>query len=150
MRTLAEPANGSTFRRMSEWSKLHSAYIIYGFAELSDKIYNSAALIAPDGLVGIYRKVHLFDRENLLFAPGNLGFPVFKLPMGNVGIMICFDWMYPESARSLALKGAQIIAHPANLVLQHCPDAIVTRCLENRVFIATADRVGNEERGELN
>ena len=61
--------------------------------------------------------------------------------------MICFDWIYPESARSLALKGAQLIAHPANLVLPNCPDAMVTRCLENGVFTATADRVGEENRG---
>ncbi len=63
--------------------------------------------------------------------------------------MICFDWIYPESARSLALKGAQLIVHPANLVLPNCPDAMVTRCLENRVFTATADRVGEENRGEV-
>ncbi len=61
--------------------------------------------------------------------------------------MVCFDWIYPESARTLALKGAQLIAHPSNLVLPHCPDAMVTRCLENRVFAATANRVGREDRG---
>jgi predicted amidohydrolase len=60
--------------------------------------------------------------------------------------MICFDWRFPETARTLALKGADIIAHPANLVLKHCPDAMITRCLENGIFIATADRVGQEER----
>jgi predicted amidohydrolase len=61
----------------------------------------------------------------------------------------CFDWIYPESARSLALKGAQLIAHPANLVLPYCPDGMVTRCLENRIFTATADRVGDENRGGI-
>ncbi len=91
--------------------------------------------------------MHLFDRENLFFAPGSLGFPVFDLPFGKVGMMICFDWIYPESARTLALKGTQLIAHPSNLVLPHCPDAMVTRCLENRVFAATANRIGREERG---
>jgi predicted amidohydrolase len=135
---------------MSEWTKKHSCYVVYGFAEQADRIYNSAALVGPEGIIGIYRKVHLFDRENLFFAPGNLGFPVFNLPIGKVGIMICFDWIYPESARSLALKGAQLIAHPANLVLPNCPYAIVTRCLENRLFTATADRVGEENRGGVN
>jgi 5-aminopentanamidase len=147
LRSMAEPANGATFLALSAWAKKHFCYIVYGFAEQADNIYNSAALIGPDGMVGIYRKVHLFDRENLFFAPGNLGFPVFDLPVGKIGIMICFDWMYPESARSLALKGAQLIAHPANLVLPYCPDAMRTRCLENRVFTATADRVGEEKRG---
>jgi predicted amidohydrolase len=97
--------------------------------------------------VGLYRKVHLYNRETLFFTPGNLGFPVFDLPFGKVGMMICFDWIYPEGARSLALQGAQLIVHPSNLVLPHCPDAMVTRALENRVFTATADRVGRESRG---
>ncbi|MCX6121492.1 MAG: hypothetical protein NTX44_07715 [Ignavibacteriales bacterium] len=147
LRKLAELADGATFRTMSEWTTKHSCYVVYGFAEQADKIYNSAALVGPDGIIGIYRKVHLFYRENVFFTPGNLGFPVFDLPFGKVGIMICFDWMYPESARSLALKGAQLIVHPANLVLPNCPDAMVTRCLENKVFTATADRVGEENRG---
>ena len=60
--------------------------------------------------------------------------------------MICFDWRFPETARSLALQGAEIIAHPSNLVLPHCPQAMITRCLENRVFAITADRVGDESR----
>ena len=146
VRGFAESADGQTFQNIHEWAKKHTCYVVYGFAEQADKLYNSAALVGLEGLVGIYRKVHLFDRENLFFDPGNLGFPVFNLPFGKIGMMICFDWMYPESARSLALKGAQLIAHPANLVLPNCPDAMVTRCLENRVFTATADRVGEEKR----
>lgn len=61
--------------------------------------------------------------------------------------MICFDWFYPEAARALALQGADIIAHPSNLVLPHCPESMVTRCLENRVFSITANRIGSEARG---
>jgi predicted amidohydrolase len=64
-------------------------------------------------------------------------------------MMICFDWIYPEAARTLAIKGAQLIVHPSNLVLPYCPDAMVTRCLENRIFAATADRVGRENRGSF-
>ena len=112
-------------------------------------IYKSATLIGPDSMLGIYSKVQLFDREKLFFAPGNLGFPVFNLPFGKIGIMICFDWIYPENARSLMIKGAQLIAHPANLVMPHCPDAIVIRCLENSVFTATADRIGEKKGAEL-
>ena len=62
--------------------------------------------------------------------------------------MICFDWRFPETARNLALMGADLIAHPSNLVLTHCPQAMITRCLENRVFAITADRVGMENRLE--
>ena len=144
---LAEPVLGFTFERVAEFAKKRSCYVAYGFAENADRMYNSAALVGPEGLVGTYRKVHLYYREKLFFASGNLGFPVFELPFGNVGVMICFDWMYPESARTLALKGAQLIVHPSNLVLQYCPDAMITRCLENRVFAATANRVGRESRG---
>jgi predicted amidohydrolase len=64
-------------------------------------------------------------------------------------MMICFDWIYPEAARTLALKGAQLIVHPSNLVLPHCPDAMITRCLENRIFAATVNRVGKENRGGI-
>ena len=61
--------------------------------------------------------------------------------------MICFDWLFPESARTLTLLGADIICHPANLVLPNCQKAMVTRSLENGVFTITANRVGTESRG---
>lgn len=149
VKALAEPADGLTFLTLSKWAKNHTCSIVYGFAERADKIYNSSALLGPDGLIGVYRKVHLFYRENIYFATGNLGFPVFDLPIGKVGMMVCFDWLYPESTRSLALKGAQLIAHPANLVLPYCPDGMVIRALENKVFTATANRVGEENRGGI-
>lgn len=146
---LAEPIEGPTGQAIAEFSHRNSCYVAYGFAEKSDHVYNSAALIGPGGHIGLYRKIHLYYRENLFFAPGNLGFPVFDLPFGKVGMMICFDWFYPESARTLALRGAQLIIHPSNLVMPYCPDAMVTRCLENRVFAATADRIGRENRGGI-
>ncbi len=150
VQSLAEETDGPTFRSMTAVAGKKRCTIAYGFAERAphgSQLYNSAALVGSGGLVGLYRKVHLFYRENLFFAPGDLGFPVFRLPWGVVGMMICFDWYFPESARSLALGGAEIIAHPSNLVLPHCPEAMKTRCLENKVFAATADRVGVEDRG---
>ena len=150
VKEFAESSDGLTYKNIYRWARQNKSYVVYGFAEKADAIYNSSALVGPDGLIGIYRKVHLFDRENIFFAPGNLGFPVFDLPFGKVGMMICFDWIFPESARSLAMKGAQLIAHPANLVLPYCPDAMVTRCLENHVFSATANRAGEENRGGIN
>jgi predicted amidohydrolase len=145
--TLAERTDGPTFQALHAFAERRSCHIAYGFAEKADGFYNSSSLIGPSGLIGLYRKVHLFDRETLFFKPGNLGFPVYDLPFGRVGMMICFDWIYPESARTLAIRGAQLIIHPSNLVLPYCPDAMITRCLENRVFAATADRVGRENRG---
>jgi len=146
---LAESAEGPTEKAVAGFAKKKACFVIYGFAERADRLYNASAFVGPDGLIGIYRKVHLFNRENLFFAPGNLGFPVYETPHGIIGMMICFDWIYPESARTLMLRGAQLIAHPSNLVLPFCPDAMVTRCLENRIFAVTADRVGTEARGDV-
>lgn len=148
-KALAEESNGPTMRSFAAFAKEHSCHVVYGFAEKSGNFYNSSALVGPSGLIGLYRKIHLFYRETLFFTPGDLGLPVFDLPFGKLGMMICFDWMFPEAARTLALKGAQLLAHPSNLVMPYCPDAMVTRCLENRVFAATANRTGEEDRGGL-
>jgi len=120
--TFAETSSGRTFQSIAEFAEQKNCYVAYGFAEKADKIYNSSVIVGPKGLIGLYRKVHLFYREKLFFSAGNLGFPVFDLPFGKVGMMICFDWIYPEAARTLTLKGAQLIVHPSNLVLPYCSD----------------------------
>ena len=111
------------------------------------RLYNTAILVSPQGHVATYRKVHLFNEENLWFTPGDKGFEVYDIGSCKLGIMICYDWIFPESMRVLALKGAEVICHPANLVLPFCQDAMITRCLENRVFAITANRTGTEQRG---
>ncbi len=125
--------------------------IVYGFAErCGDVIYNSCALVNPNGSQHLYRKTHLFNREKLFFAPGDTGLQVFEAKGGvKIGLMVCFDWQFPEAARTLALKGAQIICHPSNLVLPWCQQAMLTRSLENRVFSLTANRIGTEGREGL-
>jgi len=121
--------------------------IVAGIAERDgNHIYNSAVVVNSKGYLGKYRKIHLFDTEKNCFDRGNLPLSVFDIGSARIGVMICFDWRFPESTRTLALAGADLIAHPSNLVLPHCPEAIITRCLENRVFIVTADRIGTEER----
>ena len=124
-----------------------NTYLIAGLVEIDDdRIYNSSITVGPEGFIGRYRKIHLFDTEKACFHSGTEAPPVFNLNGTKVGVMICFDWRFPEIARSLALNGAEIIAHPSNLVLPHCPQAMITRCLENRVYAITANRVGNENR----
>lgn len=147
-RSLAEPfRNGETYNAVKQFAVEHHCYVVYGFAEIDGvALYNSAGMIGFDGNEAVYRKIHLFDREKFFFQPGNLGFSVYDTPYGKIGIMVCFDWYFPESARTLASKGAQLIAHPSNLVLPNCPDSMPTRCLENRVFAATANRIGTEDR----
>jgi predicted amidohydrolase len=141
--------DGYTSQKLIGLSKEKSIYIVAGLAEREgNSFYNSALLVGPGGFEGVYRKTHLFAEEKLWFSPGDTGFRVWETPFGNIGIMICFDWFFPESARTLALKGADLVAHPSNLVLPHCPDAMVTRCLENRIFAVTANRTGTEQRGE--
>jgi predicted amidohydrolase len=109
--------------------------------------YNSAVVVGPSGFIGCYRKTHLFFEETLFFKPGDTGFQVWDIGTAKIGVMICFDWYYPEAARTLALKGAEIICHPSNLVLPDCPDSMPVRCLENRVFAITCNRSGIEARG---
>lgn len=139
--------DGPTTVMLVEIAKKKSAYIVGGLPEVEDgRYYNSAVIVGPDGYIGNYRKSHLFFEEKLYFSPGNTGFRVFNTDMGKIGVMICFDWFFPEAARTLALSGAEIIAHPANLVLPYCPKGMPIRCLENRVFAITANRIGAEER----
>nr|6YPA_A Chain A, CN hydrolase domain-containing protein [Pyrococcus horikoshii]6YPA_B Chain B, CN hydrolase domain-containing protein [Pyrococcus horikoshii]6YPA_C Chain C, CN hydrolase domain-containing protein [Pyrococcus horikoshii]6YPA_D Chain D, CN hydrolase domain-containing protein [Pyrococcus horikoshii] len=138
---------GETTTFLMELARELGLYIVAGTAEKSGNyLYNSAVVVGPRGYIGKYRKIHLFYREKVFFEPGDLGFKVFDIGFAKVGVMIAFDWFFPESARTLALKGAEIIAHPANLVMPYAPRAMPIRALENRVYTITADRVG-EERG---
>jgi predicted amidohydrolase len=133
---------GGTTQALKDFSNRDGLLVVAGIAERrGTTLYNSAVVVRDGKYLGTYRKVHLFSNEKKFFKPG-LEFKVF----GKVGVMVCFDWYFPESARSLMLKGAEVIAHPSNLVLSNCPEAMKTRALENRVFTVTADRVG-EERG---
>jgi predicted amidohydrolase len=128
-----------------------NGYVVMGYPEKEEEgFYNSAMLVGKDGLEGNYRKSHLFGFEKELYLPGNLGFPVFKTPKADIGLMICFDWIFPESARTLALNGAQIIAHCTNLVMPYCQRAMFARAVENHVFTISSNRCGSENwNGEL-
>lgn len=142
-----ESGNGATFERIRQLATQKDALIIYGFPEIKkEKLFNSAIAVDPNGKTFLYQKTHLFDTEKDIFDLGETGFFVFEYKKAKIGMMICFDWRFPESARRLAILGAQIICHPANLVLTTCPDAMITRALENLVFTITADRVGKESR----
>ncbi|HMQ68181.1 MAG TPA: nitrilase-related carbon-nitrogen hydrolase [Ignavibacteria bacterium] len=127
-------------------------HIVSGLCERSgNNIYNSSVLVYPDGNISVYRKIHLFDEEKLWFVPGDSSPEVYEIKGDNfgkvkIGMMICFDWFFPETARTLALKGAQIICHPSNLVMAYCQSAMFTRALENRVFTVTANRIGYDVR----
>jgi predicted amidohydrolase len=125
-------------------------HVVTGFAEKAgDRIFNSSLLIGPTGILSTYRKMHLFNREFQYFDRGDTPLSVTHVDGIGVGMMICFDWVYPEAARILALHGADLLVHPSNLVLTYCQDAMVTRCLENSVYAVTANRTGTEKRDGL-
>ena len=154
----AEPVPGGlTTEAWLEKAKQKNIYIAAGIAEKEGPyIYNSAAIIGPEGFIGTYRKNHLWYNEKLIFQPGNLGFPIFDLPFGRLGIQICYDFFFMEGTRILALKGADIIAVPTNWSTGskawdergYCMGdyRAMVNSNANKVYIACCNRIG-EERG---
>ena len=83
---------GPSIKTWRAFAREHQVYLVAGFAERDGlKLYDSAVLFGPDGLLGHYRKAHLWNQEKLWFSPGDLGFPVFETPIGRIGLMICWD-----------------------------------------------------------
>lgn len=144
---LAEPLDGPTVCEFLTLARRRNITVVFGFAELCDGVvYNSAVVASPKGLIGTYRKIHLFGREKTIFAFGKEEPSVFDIGGLRLGVMICYDWAFPEVARILALKNADVVAHPSNLMLPFCQSAMVTRAVENRLFFITANRTGEEHR----
>ncbi len=149
VQALAEPIpGGPTVAALEAYCRDRGCYAVGGIPELADGVvYNAAALVGPQGYMSTYRKIHLFGEEKRWFAPGNVPFSVHDIGDARVGVMICFDHLFPEAARTLALLGADLLAHPANLVLPDLAQrTMAVRALENGVFAATANRVGEESR----
>jgi predicted amidohydrolase len=126
--------------------KRHGYYFVTGLNEREgDHLYNAALLVGSEGCLGKYRKLHLFMNEKDYFEPGNLGLPVFDIGLCRIGMLVCFDWVFPEAWRILALKNAQLICHPSNLVLPGLAQrAVPVHALTNAVYIVTANRIGTE------
>ena len=148
VKTLAEdPKKSITVDALAALCKRKKLHLVTGFAEKhKDKYFNSALLIGPKGIKHIYRKIHLFNEETKWFDAGDIPLQINKINNVNIGIMVCFDWAFPEVARVLALQGADIICHPSNLVLSYCQQAMLTRCLENKVYAITTNRFGYDKR----
>ncbi len=140
------PTGGPALERLQALAEKKDAALIVGLPLVEgERLYNAAGLFRPGRTPVFYRKLHLFYRERELFDPGDRPLTVHEHRGLHLGIMICFDWIFPEVARQLALDGAQLLAHPANLVLPgFAQAAMVTRAVENGVFAATCNRVGQE------
>lgn len=141
------PHNSRIILEIIELCKNQNFHIVTGFAEKDDdKCYNSSILIGESGIVQTYRKLHLFNEEKHWFDAGNLPLKITDINGMKVGMMICFDYLFPEVTRKLTLLGADIICHPSNLVLDFCQKAMITRCLENNIFAITTNRYGEDNR----
>jgi len=128
-----------------ELSQRKGAAVIAGFPYGEEgRLFNASGLFRPGVEPMLYRKLHLFARERRVFEPGDRPPEVAEFKGARLGMMICFDWLFPEVARLLTLAGADVIVHPSNLVTPYCQRAMFARALENSVFIATANRVGTE------
>lgn len=153
----AEPAEGETLAAWTDVAQRTGAFVAGGFCEREgDNLFNSAMLVGPNGLVGLYRKLHLFDAEKRVFAPGDRGLPVFDLPIGRVGLCVCYDLRFVEVLRALSLQGADLVAVPTAWVggfdakvfdpmgfIGQARGAVVQANL-NQVFLACASQGGQE------
>lgn len=156
----AEPVpDGPSTRAWADFARDHQVYLVAGIAEREGmQLFDTAVLLGPDGMIGKYRKAHLWNKEKLWFSPGNLGFPVFETPIGRIGLLICWDIWFPEVPRILTQQGADIICSLNNWVWTPPPlfdDAgkcmasylTMTAAHVNNVFIAAANRIGEEHGG---
>jgi predicted amidohydrolase len=150
----AEEIPGPSTELLEREARRLGTHVVCGLLERDgDTLRNAAVLVSPDeGLLGTYRKTHLpFLGVDRFVVPGD-ELPVWETPLGRIGIEICYDLRFPEVTRTLALRGADIVAHPTNFPLAARPQTeliTVARALENRVYLLTANRVGKERRGEF-
>ena len=152
----AEPEDGPTVSRMREVAREHGIVLIVPWYEEEQPgvYYNTACVIERDGTVlGKYRKTHIPHVgpcfwEKFYFKPGNLGYPVWETSVGRVGLIICYDRHFPEVARELGLKGAELVFNPSATVeslskylweLEQPAHAVA-----NGFWIAASNRVGVE------
>jgi predicted amidohydrolase len=146
----AETASGQSSVFFCEMAQKKQAVVVAGFAERYQKnLYNSCFVVVPEiNKPFVYRKTHLFYKENDCFDPGDTGFFVVadKKRDVRIGPMVCYDWRFPESARVLTLLGADVIVCPANLITEAWRRVMPARAIENNVYLAVANRAGSERR----
>ena len=153
-RAAAEPADGPALRAWAGEAARGDAVVVGGFCELGDDglLHNSAAVVDGSGVLAVYRKLHLWDREQLVFEPGREPAPVVETRVGRIGVGVCYDLNFPEVARGLALAGADLIALPTNFPRYPRPEGerpievtlAMATAHSNHVFVAVCDRCGPE------
>lgn len=144
IKKLAEPIPGETTDIFRKKAREHECYIIMGLPERKGtECYNTAALIGPNGVIGTYQKTFLGSGDVKQFAQGK-NYPVWDTALGKIGIMICYDAFFPEAARILALKGAELIVCPAASCISQRDfnKYIPARAAENTVYVAFVNLAG--------
>jgi len=143
-----ESIPGPTADRFQQLASTCDCYIALGLPEVdltTNVYYNSLALIGPEGIIGTYRKIHSYISEPRWARDGDLGWPVWETPLGRLGALICMDAEFFESARILALRGADVLLFPTNWLDEKCPSSWwMARAFENRVYLIAANRYGLE------
>ena len=150
----SEPADGFAVTRWRAAADELGIVIVAGFAESNGDAapFNSAALLSPGAAPVVYRKAHLWDRERLIFTPGDALPPVVTTPVGRIAVMVCYDLEFPEWVRIAALAGAELICAPVNWPSVERPAGerpgevvrVQAEASMNRVAIAACDRAGSE------
>ena len=158
--TWAEPLDGPTVSRMRKVAKGLGLIVVVPFYERvkSGELYNAAALVDERGeVLGVYRKHHLpmssHFQEKFYFRPGNAGFPVWTTSAGRIGIMICYDRHFPESARMLGLAGAEVVFVPTATTRRGFSGSVWeielrAHAIANGFFVGGVNRVGRELESE--
>jgi 5-aminopentanamidase len=149
----AEEIPGPSTEELAHACRRLGVHVVCGLLERDgDLLRNAAVLMGPDGLVGCYRKTHLpFLGVDRFVTPGD-ELAVYATPLGRIGVEICYDLRFPEVTRTLALRGADMIAHPTNFPMAaKLQTELITlaRAAENRIYLLTANRVGKERSGEF-
>lgn len=154
--------DGPSVQKIIAKAKEKNVYVIFGMTErdpiLDYKLYNTAVLVGPEGYIGRYRKVHLPGDEVHIYSPGT-DFPVFETKIGKIGMLICYDKQFPESARELALGGAEILVMPTAWPFgdpsdEHKADVTkdlmykiyetydTSRAMENQLLFVSSNQIG--------
>lgn len=147
VRPYVERIPGPTTDRFAALARKHDCYIVVGMPEVDeDDIYfNSAVLVGPDGIVGRHRKTHPYISEPKWAAAGDLHNQVFDTPIGRIALLICMDIHFVETARLMALGGADVICHISNWLAERTPAPYwISRAFENGCYVIESNRWGLE------
>jgi len=154
----SEKIPGPTTKALGEAAKKHGVYVVVGISELHPiipaTVYNSCALIGATGnVIGVQHKLHIPGEEKHYFYHGN-SLEVFQTELGNIGLMICYDAGFPEVARELSLKGAEIICSVQAALKRakifeprRWEYVAAVRASENRNYVVICNRVGIQGKG---